>query len=99
MSDNIFIRHKGEIKEDLINLKKEVIIDEDIEKSAYIKQEKDKESKATYELTAENNEYIYFTFFSAEGIKVHAYTEDKEIDCTANGLTNVINFGKCKVRY
>lgn len=98
MSDNIFIRHKGEIKEDLINLSKETILDGDIEKFTYIKQEKDKESKVTYEFTVENNENIYFTFFASEGINIHAYIEDKEIDCAVSELTNIIHFGKCQVR-
>ncbi len=99
MSDNIFIRHKGEVKENLINLKKEVILGQGIERFAYSKEEKDNKSKAIYELTVENNENMYFTFLSNEGINIHAYIEDREINYEVNGLNNIVNFGKQEIRY
>lgn len=42
---------------------------------------------------------MYFTFFSNEGMNVHVYVEDRELDCEVDELTNILHFGKYKVRY
>ena len=96
-NENIFIKHKGKVKEELINLKEDSIIREDGESIVYNIENKEKEAKLIYKFEAQQEGDTYITFEANKQLKMIIYINDKEINIanTKDGL-NILNLGKQK---